>query len=149
MRFTIKARLAISFATVLLLTAIVTYIAILNLQLLNDIQDSLVSGQVTETRLVLEIGNELSNLENLEKDIIIETDKEKLNHIIAAIKKQQGHLKTLIKEWGKMADVEEKKKIDEFVSILNELRTSQEEEFRLAMLHSVATAKALRPWKGE
>ncbi|MEI8393936.1 MAG: hypothetical protein WCF85_04315 [Rhodospirillaceae bacterium] len=77
MRFTIKARLATAFAVVLILGAASAYLGIHNLHELNIIQDGVIDGPVTRSKLVLELDNELGNLAVMEKNALLETDSEK------------------------------------------------------------------------
>lgn len=148
MRLSIKARLIIAFTTVLTLSVVLTYIGINSLKLLNDTEDGVINGPATGTRLALLIDVELSQLEILEKNAIIEANPEKLKQIVLNIKEQHHRVKNSLKEWQTIAGVDERKKIDHFVSIVNELEHSQEETLRLAMLHSVATATLLSFGKG-
>ncbi|CAK0753960.1 methyl-accepting chemotaxis protein [Gammaproteobacteria bacterium] len=147
MRFTIKARLVAAFASILVLTSISAFFGISNLRLLNETQDSVVEGPVVKTRLILTLDAILSDLEGLEKNAIIETDNGKIKQIVLDIKNQQSRIKEIIEEWQALANPDEKKKIEKFVSILNELTKSQEETLRLAMLNSVLTVTALSTGK--
>ena len=147
MRVTIKARLVIAFSAILILTAISTYFGVSNLHILNETQDSIVEGPVVETRLALTLDAALSDLENFEKNVIIETDLGKLKQIVVDIRNQQIKIKEILEEWQTVASTEEKKKIEKFSSVLSDLSKSQEESLRLAMLNSTLTATALSSGK--
>jgi len=149
MRFTIKARLITAFTIILILTALSAYLGTHNLRLLNDTQDGVVNGPVAKIKLVLTLDNELANLDGLEKDAIIEIDMGKLKQTAIDIKNQRIQVKAAVEEWRALANVEEKKKIDGFVQILDELGKSQDEALRLSMLNSIPTATALSFGKGK
>ena len=113
MRFTLKARLAASFAAVLLLTAVSAYLAIDNLGLLNQRFDAAVSGPVLGQRLVLTLENDLSLLARSEKIMISETDDQKIASLAGDIKRKRGDIQADMAGLVQQTSGESRKKLEE------------------------------------
>ncbi len=71
MRFTIKLKLALAFATVLLLLAITASMGIINLASLNRSMDNLLSGPVQRRGLANGLDKNMLQIIRAEKDIIL------------------------------------------------------------------------------
>ena len=143
MRFTIKARLAASFAAILTLTAISAYLSINNLGNLNERLNSTITGPVERTKLVLELQSNLGRLVRSEKNIILETEDEGMKASAARIQSMRADIQTKLTRYRELATAEGLKKLDAFLPVYEEFQKSQDELVRLGLLNSNVRAMAL------
>ena len=149
MRFTIKARLVVSFAVILILTAASAYLGVNNLGILNDRLDSTITGPVERTKLVLELRNDLGMLLRLERNIILETEDENIKAYAARFQQVQADIQTRLVRYRELATEEGIQKLAVFLPIYEELQKSQAEVVRLGMLNSNVRATALSLGQGD
>ncbi|MBI1209203.1 MAG: HAMP domain-containing protein, partial [Azospirillum sp.] len=142
MRFTIKARLAAAFATILLLTGIIAYIGITNLAAENSRFNGVLTGPTERQRLALELSNEIAMLARLEKNAILETDAQRIQVYVDNLKKVRSTIQEHTANYRQLS-VAGRKLIDDTASNLDELFKSQDEVMRLAALKSDAHAREL------
>ncbi|MCP5195877.1 MAG: methyl-accepting chemotaxis protein [Gammaproteobacteria bacterium] len=143
MRFTIKARLAASFAVILTLTAISAYLSIDNLGTLNERLNSTITGPVERTKLVLELQSNLGILVRNEKNLILADEDEDIKASVARIQSVRADVQAKLTHYRELATAEGLKKIEAFLPVYEEFQKSQDELVRLGLLNSNVRAEAL------
>ncbi|WP_040622704.1 HAMP domain-containing protein, partial [Rhodovulum sp. PH10] len=92
MRITIKLKLAIAFAIVIVLSALTAWIGIANLASLDKNLTSLVDGPVTRQRLSLELSNTSLSVVRAEKNLITAIGREEIERFDAEVVKERQEL---------------------------------------------------------
>ena len=148
MRFTIKARLAASFAILLLFTAASAYMGISGLGLVNDRFESTIKGPVARIVFVNQAQERLAELVQLEKNAILLTDDGKKQEIVERIKSEREEFVAAMNHWREIASVEGRKKLDTIMGYYGEFTKSQDELIRFALLNSTTKGTALSAGRG-
>ena len=149
MRFTIRARLAASFAALLILTAVSAYLAVDNLGVVNQRFDMAVSGPVLSQRLILRLENDFSLLARSEKNLVNETDDQKIAHFSSDLKKKRADIQEEITQLLGISSGDIRKKLEEIAQFYDELVKSQDEVIQLATLNSSSKASILSLGKAD
>ena len=131
MRFTIKARLAVAFAAILLLAAISAYLGISSLAVTNERLDATVQGPVERTKLALELQLNLLDLTRNEKNLLLAQDDGHIKTFSDRIKSIRGKIFENLEHYSSLATDAGRKKLDAFKSTFDEFTKSQDEVFRL------------------
>ena len=90
MRFTIKARLAVAFAVILILSAASAYMGISSLGTVDEQLTAVVEGPAARSTMTLDMMNLLSVMARAEKNIILEKDEQKKGGYVSSIKEARG-----------------------------------------------------------
>ncbi|MEI8396132.1 MAG: methyl-accepting chemotaxis protein [Rhodospirillaceae bacterium] len=143
MRFTIKARLGVAFASILILTAIASYTGISSLRTINDVQDGVVQGPEARIQLSMALDSAITDLLVLEKDSVLETDNDKLKGFPKLFPEKRAIVYDLLEKWHGQATEAGKKDIEKLKALLDELAKNQDEVLRLSLLNSTTNATAL------
>ncbi|CAK0767327.1 methyl-accepting chemotaxis protein [Azospirillaceae bacterium] len=148
MRFTIKLRLAISFAVVLILSSLSTIYAINNLKTVDEAMDAMINGPVERLKQTLELQVNLANLARNEKDIILANDDETLKRYQERLRQTENSTQMEIKKISDSTPTELKKKVSLVSGLVEDYLKSQEEVIRLAVLNSNFRARTLSHTRG-
>ncbi|MEI6413383.1 MAG: methyl-accepting chemotaxis protein [Pseudomonadota bacterium] len=140
MRFTIKARLAISFLVLLALIAISATIAVTNLAALNSKLEGVVNGPAERSKLALQLANDLSLLARVEKDMILEEHDDDIRKLAEGIKKARAEIQTKLSSYRAIATAEGLKSLDELTTILDETKKTRDELIQLALANTQTRA---------
>ena len=149
MRFTIRARLAASFAALLILAAVSAYLAVDNLGVVNQRFDVAVSGPVLSQRLILRLENDFSLLARSEKNLVNETDDQKIAHFANDLKKKRADIQDEMTRLLGISLGDIRKKLEEIAQFHDDLIKSEDEVVQLATLNSSAKAIALSLGKAD
>ncbi len=139
MRFTIKARLAVAFAAVLLLSAISAYLGISSLGSVNSQVKAIVDGPAARSIMTLEMGAILSMAARTEKNLILEDDEQGKKAYVERLGKERKKFQETFERRRKLAKGDDAKKLDDLYSVYLEYNNSQDEVVRLALLGSKYT----------
>jgi methyl-accepting chemotaxis protein len=85
MRFTIKSKLSLAFAMVILLSTALSVLAVMKLSSLNTAITSIVEGPTLNTRHSGDLATALLNAIRMEKNAIISTDPQEIKGFVAAV----------------------------------------------------------------
>ena len=140
MRFTIKARLAVAFAAVLLLAAISAYLGISSLAVTNERLDATVQGPVERTKLALELQINLLDLTRNEKNLLLAQEDGRIKTFSDRIKSIRGKIFENLEHYSGLATDAGRKKLDAFKAIFDEFTKSQDDVIRLGALNNTAHA---------
>jgi len=136
MRFTIKARLAVAFAIILILISTCAWLGISGLGQVNDRAEATVKGPATRAIVTLDIESDISSLARFEKNAILSDTDADIKRYADKIKEFRGTLQAKVSRYYEMATAVGRKKIDGFRAIYDEYVKSQDETLRLAALNS-------------
>src|SRR5882724_1702581 len=85
MRFTIKLKLGLTFATIVVLSTVTAVLGVSSLASLDSNLQSLVQGPVERQRLALELNNSLLAMVRAEKNLVLSETKEEIDRSDAEI----------------------------------------------------------------
>ena len=148
MRFTIKARLAASFAAVLVLTAASALLAINALGTVSQRLDDTIRGPVERTRLSLELVSDMSALATNEKNAILESSDDAKKRFSDKVKEIRASVQTRMARLRELVSAEGRKKLDAIQPIYEDLIKTQDEALRLTQLNSAVRATELAFGRG-
>jgi methyl-accepting chemotaxis protein len=138
MRFTIKARLAAAFGLVLFLSAISAYLGVNNLGAVNESFNKTVDGPVTRALIEEKLRKDFLNLSALEKQLVLQTEDDKIKRITDQIIAQRAEIQGQITYLREVGTDLGRKKLDEMEPLYAELIKSQDNLIRYATQNSTA-----------
>ena len=89
MRITVKLKLGLAFATVIVLSGITAWLGIANLQLLNATLDNVLQGPVQRLSMSQEMSEELLTIVRAEKNLDMSETKEEADDYVAEIRRRR------------------------------------------------------------
>ena len=143
MRFTIKARLALAFGAILILSAVSAYLGVYSLSSVNEQVRAVVDGPATRSALTLKLANTLSMMARTEKNMILENEEQAMRGYIEHLKGERAKFSELFTQRRAMAAGDDKKKLDALHEFYQDYSQSQDEIASLVLLNSGIKANAL------
>ncbi|HML27843.1 MAG TPA: MCP four helix bundle domain-containing protein, partial [Hyphomicrobium sp.] len=136
MRFTIKTKLAATFAVLTILSCVMAGLSIINLSSLNSAITVMLAGPVRVTQLVGDLQNALNTMARDEKNAALTTDPA----LIAEFKKRNddaaNRVSTLLPQISSVANDEIKSILGELGRSFNEYLVMNREILRLATVNT-------------
>jgi methyl-accepting chemotaxis protein len=132
MRFTIKAKLAIAFSLVILLTGVMAAMAITNLSSLNTAITDIIQGPAANLRNSSDLSDAVLYSIRAEKNAILNTDPSKIQGYVTEVKDRREAIDRLLKNLDKEQNPNIRAKISEFRSLLAEWYPLQDRVIALA-----------------
>jgi methyl-accepting chemotaxis protein len=143
MRLTIKLKLTLAFALIIVMSGAMAAIAITNLSSLNNAIRSIVTGPAQDLRHASILSNALQYSIRYEKNAIIATDPKLIVDYAEKIKGQQAKIDKEVDMLTGSTSAKVRQQIDEFVAVLKVWRQNQAEVLRLAQENTTeSNAKA-------
>ena len=145
MRLTIKLKLGLAFALVILLMIAATGYGLSSIGHLNDAMTGLINGPVARLKLAGDVRTEILQFVRAEKNIIIETDPQKMRAYDAQLAQQRQDFGALIDEGDEISSPEGKAKYAELRSAWETIEPldSQLRQYALANQNEPAIALSL------
>ena len=117
MRFTIKLKLALAFGLIIALMIGAVGYGLIGLGQLNQAMVQLITGPVERLKLAGDVRTEILQIVRAEKNIIIETDPQKMKVFDAQLTQQRQDFEALLDEGDQISSPEGKVKYAELRSI--------------------------------
>ncbi|CAK0740503.1 methyl-accepting chemotaxis protein [Azospirillaceae bacterium] len=133
MRFTIKARLILAFAVILVLTAFCAYLGVNSLGEVNREFEETIEGPVERGQWVWEGRHALIMLSRYEKNLVLENDDAKMRGWVAIIEKERERFQGAMSKWRVVASVEGRKKLEAIEALFEEFVKSQNRLIEIAL----------------
>jgi methyl-accepting chemotaxis protein len=143
MRFTIKLKLALAFGLIILMLVGATGFGIVSLGTMNGTMVGLVSGPVTRMKLAQDVRSELLQIIRSEKNIIIESNPEKMKVHDEELTKERQVFSDMLEEGEKISSPEGKIKYNELKAVWESLKPLDSKLRELALSNKNAEATTL------
>ena len=136
MRFTIKFKLAMAFGLMILLSAGMSVIAIMNLSSLNLAISDIVQGPAVNLRNSSDLSDAVLKSIRGEKNAILNTDPTLITGFVTQVHDNQAVIDKLVPEIRKDTNPKIREKIDQFAADLPAWRKMQDEILQLAITNT-------------
>jgi methyl-accepting chemotaxis protein len=143
MRFTIKLKLALAFGLIILMLVGATGFGIASLGTMNATMIGLVSGPVARMKLAQDVRGELLQIIRSEKNIIIETNQEKMKLYDEELTKEGQIFSDMLEEGEKISSPEGKLRYGELKTIWESIKPLDAKLRELALANKNVDATAL------
>ncbi|MBR9972471.1 MCP four helix bundle domain-containing protein [Magnetospirillum sp. J10] len=143
MRFTIKAKLALGFGIVLLLSAIASFMGTASLSNLNNMINNLVDSSAAKVNLSRSMERDLVAIGRAEKNIILASDPAEMGRFADRVKKLKEDIEKNDRKLRELASADGKQKLDAFNESYGSYIKIVDEITQLAMLNSNVEARNL------
>ncbi len=110
MRFTIKAKLGVAFAAIIMLSMGTAWLGISSLEQINHQLETLVNGPVVRMQLSQQLNGDLLDIVRTEKNLVLATSKEAVERLDAQLLQQRRSLQEAIEKGEASASAEGKPK---------------------------------------
>ena len=151
MRFTIKTKLAVSFAFLSVLSAVMAGIAIYNLSSLNRQISEIIAGPVKQLQILSDLRNSVNIISRSEKNAAMATDPQTVAENKKRAEDSSAKVKDAFAPLASVSEGEAKALIPSMQKIFDEFLVSDQEVLRLATINtseSNAQAAALSMGEG-
>ncbi|UJW74921.1 methyl-accepting chemotaxis protein [Rhizobium sp. SL42] len=132
MRMTIKLKLSLVFATIILLAGVMSGLAIYNLSSLNSAISQMVSEPIADMNNVSKVSDLFNGMVRAEKNSILNTNATEIADFVKSLKSRQQQLIPAIDKLDLSADQQVRKKAAELRAIVEEYMPLQEKMADLA-----------------
>ena len=143
MRFTIKAKLALAFGLIIVLSAVAGMLAVRDLGALNTSMSQLIDGSVARVRLTQELQTKFSDLAKAEKNMLLVDGDQLLDKYDAEILKARQDMQTLQEQLRAIATAAGRQDLDKFNASLTQYIASQDKVRAMARRDSQSKAVAM------
>ena len=143
MRFTIKAKLALAFGLIIVLSAVAGMLAVRDLGALNTSMSQLIDGSVARVRLTQQLQTKFSDLAKAEKNMLLVDGDQLLDKYDAEILKARQDMQTLQEQLRAIATAAGRQDLDKFNASLTQYIASQDKVRGLARRDSQSKAVAM------
>jgi methyl-accepting chemotaxis protein len=149
MRVSIKLKLGLAFAAVILLSAVMAGFGISSLSSLNASLDGIVQGPVQRTKLTDELATDVLRLVRAEKNLILADGKDQIERYDGEINKLREGLSTRIDRAVSTASAENRPKWDAFHTAFQRYVTVQDKVVDLMRHEQQAQARTISVEQGQ
>ena len=143
MKFTIKARLFVGFALMLLLIVLSAGLSINKLSGINDRLNGIVDGSAQKVKLAARINQNLLEISRAEKNLILADTQEQMEKYAGFIDQTRKEMGSRREDLRKLADEEGKAKLDNFGAAWEDFLQVHKQVKDLALLNSNVKAKQI------
>ncbi|MGF0540106.1 methyl-accepting chemotaxis protein [Agrobacterium sp. ES01] len=133
MRFTIKLKLALAFGLLIVMSTIMSVMAITNLSSLNTAITDIIQGPATNLRNSSDLSDAVLNAIRNEKNAVLNTDPKLIEVFVQEVAANQEKIQTLAAEIGKDRDPGIKEKIQQFLGLVPAWKKLQDSVIALAV----------------
>lgn len=149
MRLTLKAKLAATFAVIIVISAASIFVALQNLEKLNDSLQTIVNVRAQNTMTMQQIQTNLERASNNLRALIISSDAAEMEQRVQEIASNNAEVDRLLAEFeGNIADEQLRAKVPEFKAKLAEYRTEAAKAIKFSELNTDTHALTVSSTEG-
>jgi methyl-accepting chemotaxis protein len=143
MRLTIKLKLGLAFGLIILLLLGATGYGVASLGSMNATMTGLIAGPVARMKLAQNVRGQLLQIVRSEKNIVMETDPEKMKVFDAELEKGRANFEGMLEEGDRISSAEGKAKYAELKTIWETFKPLDAQLRQLALANKNAEATAI------